>query len=62
MITVDPDDDKFVDCAFASGVDYIVTNDSDFNILKKIEFSKIKVVTIQEFEEIFRTQINRKIN
>ena len=62
LITVDPDDDKFVDCAFASGVDYIVTNDTDYNILKKIEFPKIKVVTLQEFEEIFITQMNRKIN
>ena len=37
-------------------------NKLNYNILKKIEFPKIKVVTIQEFEEIFRTQINRKIN
>jgi len=31
IITADPDDNKFVDCAFASNADYIVTNDSDFN-------------------------------
>ncbi len=29
-------------------------NKLNFNILKQIEFPKIKVVTIQEFEEIFK--------
>lgn len=39
LITNDPDDNKFVDCAFAANADFIVTNDSDFNILKKKFFS-----------------------
>ena len=33
---VDKDDDKFVDCAITANADYIVTEDSHFNILKKI--------------------------
>jgi uncharacterized protein len=31
----DVDDNKFVDCAIASNSSYIVTNDKDFNLLKK---------------------------
>ena len=40
-IIADYDDNKFVDCAFMSGADYIVTNDKHFNILKIIDFPKI---------------------
>lgn len=52
LITNDEDDNKFVDCAFASNADYIVTNDSDFNILKQISFPKINVVNVDEFRSI----------
>ena len=34
LITADPDDNKFVDCAFAAGADYLVTEDGHFNILR----------------------------
>ena len=46
------DDNKFADCAIAANADYLITNDKGFNILKQIEFPKISVVTIQEFEKI----------
>lgn len=48
----DADDNKFADCAIAANADYLVTNDRDFNILKRINFPRISVVTISEFEEI----------
>ena len=48
----DADDNKFADCAIAANTDYLITNDRDFNILKRINFPKISVVTIQEFEKI----------
>ena len=48
----DPDDNKFADCAIAANIDYLVTNDKDFNVLKQINFPKIAVVTIQEFKNI----------
>jgi putative PIN family toxin of toxin-antitoxin system len=32
LITADPDDDKFVDCAVAANADFIVTNDRHFNV------------------------------
>ena len=33
LVPNDEDDNKFVDCAVASNVDYILTNDKDFNHL-----------------------------
>jgi len=52
IITADPDDNKFVDCAFASNADYLVTNDSDFNILKRINFPTIRVINMDAFKEV----------
>ncbi|MDR1951266.1 MAG: PIN domain-containing protein, partial [Bacteroidales bacterium] len=50
LITVDTDDNKFVDCALNAGADYIVTNDRHFNVLKDIEFPKINVIDIDTFK------------
>ncbi len=52
LISMDEDDNKFVDCAFAAGADYIVTNDKDFDVLKSIKFPSIKIVNVEEFKEI----------
>lgn len=52
IIVNDEDGNKFVDCAFASNADYIVTNDSDFNVLKTIEFPSIKIMTIEKFKTL----------
>ena len=49
LIKADPDDNKFVDCAVAADAEYIVTNDSHFNILKKIDWPKISIITIEDF-------------
>ena len=38
LIAADADDNKFVDCAFAAGADYLVTEDNHFNILKQTAF------------------------
>lgn len=40
LITADPDDNKFVDCAFAAGATYIVSDDSHFDVLRHYYFSK----------------------
>lgn len=52
LIKADYDDNKFADCAIATNADYLVTNDKDFNILKKIYFPKIKVINLDEFKAI----------
>ncbi len=49
LITADPDDNKFVDCAFASGADYIVSEDSHFNVLAHTPFPMFNVLTMDEF-------------
>lgn len=54
LISFDPDDNKFVDCAIASNADYLVTNDKHFNILKEIDFPKVQCITIEEFLEILQ--------
>ena len=51
IITADPDDNKFVDCAFAAGADYLVSEDSHFNILKSIPFPHVEVKRLQDFYE-----------
>jgi len=52
LITADPDDNKFTDCAFAANAHFMVTNDRHFNVLKSIEFPKIEVKTAEEFVEL----------
>lgn len=49
LITTDPDDNKFVDCAFAAGADYLVSEDSHFEMLRKTPFPQINLVTLDEF-------------
>ena len=52
LISADPDDNKFVDCALNAGADYIVTNDKHFNILKEIDFPKVNVIDIETFKKM----------
>ncbi len=47
----DEDDEKFVDCAMCGNADFLITNDRHFNILKNIEFPKLKIVTADIFIE-----------
>lgn len=53
LITSDADDNKFVDCAIAGNADVIITNDSDFNVLKQIGFPKVNIVSVDEFESFY---------
>lgn len=52
LITTDPDDNKFVDCAITAGADFIVTNDQHFAILKMIDFPSIRVISAEDFVEM----------
>lgn len=51
IITADPDDNKFIDCAFAAGADYLVSEDSHFNVLRDLPFPQLNLVTLDEFLE-----------
>lgn len=52
FIEADHDDDKFADCAIASGADAIVTFDRHFNILKTISFPKVRVINPDDFRQL----------
>lgn len=40
---------KFVDCAFAAGADYLVSEDSHFSVLRELPFPQLNLVTLDEF-------------
>lgn len=49
LIKDDEDDNKFADCAVASGAEFIVTNDKHYNILRRTPWPDTKVTNIKEF-------------
>ena len=49
LITADPDDNKFVDCAIAANAKFIVTEDHHFNALKEIGFPTVDIISIDDF-------------
>lgn len=56
LIDADPDDNKFVDCAFAANANYIITHDSHFNVLKQVSFPQIPIVDIHAFRKIVESR------
>jgi uncharacterized protein len=54
LIRKDPDDDKFVNCAIAANTDFIVTHDRHFDILKTIDFPKIKTISLPDLRKLVR--------
>jgi len=48
VVTADPDDNKFCDCAIAAEADYVVTEDHHFDALKSAGY-KPQPITPQEF-------------
>ena len=49
LITEDPDDNKFVDCAIAADAELIVTNDKHFDVLRNVSWPKLTITTLKEF-------------
>ena len=52
FITIDPDDNKFSDCAIAASADYLITEDRHFDVLAEVDFPKVNVVSLEEFHHI----------
>jgi uncharacterized protein len=52
LIEKDPDDDKFADLAISANVNYLVTEDRHFNILKTLPFPTVEVVNLKQFKRI----------
>lgn len=51
LITQDPDDNKFVDCAIIAGAEYIVSEDAHFRVLRDISFPMVRVIRLEEFKQ-----------
>ncbi|MBR1548700.1 MAG: putative toxin-antitoxin system toxin component, PIN family [Prevotella sp.] len=49
LITVDVDDNKFVDCAIVANADYIVSDDKHFGVLQTIAFPHVVVRKLDDF-------------
>ncbi len=54
LITHDPDDNKFVDCAIVANADFIVSEDRHFKELENVKFPKVIVVRLEEFARMYR--------
>lgn len=54
LISDDASDNKFVDCAIASNANCLVSNDRHFRRLQTLDFPKVTVLTLREFEERYR--------
>ena len=48
LITADPDDNKFIDCAIAAQAKYIVTEDHHYDALRDLEFPKVDIIGLDE--------------
>ena len=49
LITRDPDDNKFVDCAIAGNARFIVTNDHHYDVLKGLDYPPIDIINLDDF-------------
>ena len=50
LISIDPDDNKFVDAYVASGSDFIISDDRHFDVLKQVDFPKIHTLKMRLLE------------
>ena len=46
----------FVDCDFAAGATYIVSDDAHFNVLRDISFPQLLVLRLKEFMESLQNE------
>jgi putative PIN family toxin of toxin-antitoxin system len=56
LIHTDTSDNKFADCAIAANANFLILNDRHFNVLKTIDFPKLELLSLKEFE-LLRTQL-----
>lgn len=52
LISADPDDNKFVDCAIQANARYIVANDHHYDVLRQIEFPKVGIIKLMDFAQM----------
>ena len=54
IITIEPYDNKFVDCAFACRANYIVSNDNHFQEVANSPFPAFNVINLDEFADLMK--------
>jgi uncharacterized protein len=54
LISIDPDDNKFIDLYVASNADYLVTNDTHFSEAAKSPFPRINIMNLDDFLDLVR--------
>jgi putative PIN family toxin of toxin-antitoxin system len=54
LISEDPDDNKFIDCYLSSDAVCLISNDQHFEKIKRIDFPKINLYSLNEFEKEFK--------
>ena len=59
LITADPDDNKFVDCAFAANAHYIVSEDHHYDLLRNIDYPRIEIIDIDNFVKMLQKKEER---
>jgi predicted nucleic acid-binding protein len=52
VIKEDPDDNRILECAVASGSDYIVSGDKD--LLRLGRYDSIRILTVSDFLDVMR--------
>ena len=57
LIKNDPDDNKFVDCAFAANATFIVSEDHHFDVLSSIDFPRISVLKLRMFASMLKSSL-----
>jgi uncharacterized protein len=55
-ILKDMDDNKFLDCAFASNAHYLVSDDKVFKSLENVDFPKVNAVRLDDFSNILEKE------
>ena len=55
LIEADYDDNKFSDCAIAANAKFLVSQDKHFDVLKQIDFPKVEVINVTDFQKILST-------
>ncbi|HRE40561.1 MAG TPA: putative toxin-antitoxin system toxin component, PIN family [Ignavibacteria bacterium] len=54
LISVDKDDNKFIDTYLSSQADFLVTEDKHFNHVKDLKYPKINIITLEEFSKLLK--------
>jgi uncharacterized protein len=52
LVEIDPDDNKFLDCAIAVGVQYIISNDKHIKVIEQYPYFKIQLVKFEVFKAL----------